>query len=216
MNIDAGQARRGDIRIDLLLIAGMIAENSRVLDVGCGDGALLHYLTHNKKVDGRGIELSQAGVNACVAQGLSVIQGDADTDLSDYPTRAFDYVVLSQTLPAVRRPRDVLAEMLRIGRRAIVSIPNFGHWRVRLKLLVDGRMPITDVLHRQWYETPNAHFCTVKDFRALCRDLDVTILDQIPVDRYGRPIRMPHPVFRSNLFGEQAVFLLTRRDEGNG
>jgi methionine biosynthesis protein MetW len=124
--------------------------------------------------------------------------------------------VLSQTLPAVRRPRDVLAEMLRIGRRAIVSIPNFGHWRVRLKLLVDGRMPITDVLHRQWYETPNAHFCTVKDFRALCRDLDVAILDQIPVDRYGRPIRMPHPVFLSNLFGEQAVFLLTRRDEGNG
>ena len=120
-----------NIRIDLQLIADMVASGSRVLDVGCGDGALLDYLVHFKQVDGRGIELSQAGVNACVASGLSVIQGNADTDLSDYPDNAFDYVILSQTLQATRQPRVVLEHMLRIGGRAIVSVPNFGHWKVR-------------------------------------------------------------------------------------
>ncbi|HEX5644349.1 MAG TPA: methionine biosynthesis protein MetW, partial [Erythrobacter sp.] len=136
--MDVSSARRS-IRIDLQLIADMIEPNSRVLDVGCGDGALLEYLVHFKQVDGRGVEISQAGVNACVARGLSVVQGDADTDLKDYPADAFDHVVLSQTLQATHQPRAVLEHLVRIGRRAIVSFPNFGHWRVRWHLATIGR-----------------------------------------------------------------------------
>src|SRR5262245_26818550 len=127
----AASAPAAGIRIDLQLIADMVTPRARVLDVGCGDGVLLDYLVHFKQVDGRGIELSQAGVNACVSQGLSVIQGNADTDLKDYPSDAFDYVVLSQTLQAMRDPKGVLDQLVRIGRHAIVSFPNFGHWRVR-------------------------------------------------------------------------------------
>src|SRR5260221_8336483 len=139
--LTAAAARRATaIRGDLALIAAMVAPNSRVLDVGCGDGALLDYLVHEKQVDGRGIELSQDGVNAGVEHGLSVIQGDADTDLAAYPSAAFDYVILSQTLQATVNPRRVLGELVRIGRHAIVSFPNFGYWRVRWDLLTRGRM----------------------------------------------------------------------------
>ena len=156
------------IRIDLQLIAEMIAPKSRVLDVGCGDGALLDHLVHAKGVDGRGVEISQAGVNACVTHGLSVIQGNADTDLKDYPSDAFDYIVLSQTLQATRKPHQVLKQLVRIGRHAIVSFPNFGHWRVRWQLLTRGRMPVTDSMPLQWFATPNIHFCTIRDFVGLC------------------------------------------------
>ena len=135
-----------------------------MLDVGCGDGALLDYLVHAKGVDGRGVEISQAGVNACVTHGLSVIQGNADTDLKDYPSDAFDYIVLSQTLQATRKPHQVLKQLVRIGRHAIVSFPNFGHWRVRWQLLTRGRMPMTDSMPLQWFDTPNIHFCTILDF----------------------------------------------------
>ena len=165
-------AGRGDtIRVDLLVIADLIEAGARVLDIGCGDGALLHYLAHNKDVDGRGIEISQAGVNACVRHGLSVLQGDADTDLRDYPDQAFDYVVLSQTLQATRNPREVLFELVRIGRHAIVSFPNFGYWRIRWQLFARGRMPETEALAQAWYETPNIHLCTIRDFVILCREL---------------------------------------------
>jgi methionine biosynthesis protein MetW len=200
---------RSSIRVDLQLIADMIEARSRVLDVGCGDGALLDYLLHFKQVDGRGMELSQAGVNACVAQGLSVIQGDADTDLGDYPTAAFDYVVLSQTLQATRNPRTVLAALVRIGRRAIVSFPNFGHWRVRWQLGVNGRMPTTPSLPAQWYDTPNIHLCTITDFTALCRSLGVVVERAIAINAKGHPSPIRSAKF-ANLFGEQGLFLLRR------
>ncbi|HUE18522.1 MAG TPA: methionine biosynthesis protein MetW, partial [Stellaceae bacterium] len=147
-----------EIRGDLRLAAAMIEPGTRVLDVGCGDGELLSYLVHQKDVDGRGMELSQSGVNACVRHGLSVIQGDADNDLDDYPSQAFDYVVLSQTLQATRNPRQVVLNLVRIGKRAIVSFPNFAHWRMRMSLLLQGRMPRTELLPMPWYETPNIHF----------------------------------------------------------
>ena len=164
---DAARAP-GSARVDLLVVADMVDAGAEVLDVGCGDGELLRLLAETRGVDGRGIELSREGVNECVAKGLAVIQGDADTDLADYPDDAFDYVILSQTLQATRHPRVVLEHMLRIGRRAIVSFPNFGHWRIRLQLLFGGHMPRTDNLPYSWYDTPNIHFCTIKDFRQLC------------------------------------------------
>jgi methionine biosynthesis protein MetW len=197
-------------RVDLLLVADMIETGARVLDVGCGDGALLKTLIEKRNVDGRGIELSQAGVNSCVAQGLSVIQGDADTDLEAYPDDSFDYVVLSQTLQATRNPRTVLEHLLRIGRRAIVSFPNFGHWRVRTALLFGGRMPVTDNLSYAWYETPNIHFCTIQDFVDLCQTLGADIESGVALDRAGNKVSLQLPWAVWNLLGEQAIFLLSR------
>jgi methionine biosynthesis protein MetW len=197
-------------RVDLLLIAEMVAPGSRVLDIGCGDGTLLRILAEKHGVDGRGIELSQAGVNSCVTQGLSVIQGDADTDLVHYPDLAFDYAILSQTIQATYSPRDVLEQLLRIGKRAVVSFPNFGHWRVRAQLMFGGRMPTTDNLPDRWYETPNIHLCTIKDFLGLCRDIGAKVERAVALNAYGRKLGVSMPLFAQNLFGEQAVFLLSR------
>lgn len=194
------------LRVDQLFVAGLIPEGARVLDVGCGNGALLHYLVHTKGVDGRGMELSQEGVNASVARGLSVVQGNADTDLADYPDAAFDYVVLSQTLQATFAPHVVLAQMARIGRRLIVSIPNFGYWRVRLQLLLRGQMPVTESLIFEWYDTPNIHFCTLKDFRKLCRKLDITLHEAMPLDSAGAALPEWQRSY-ANVLAAQAVFV---------
>ena len=202
---------RASLRPDLHAVAQMLEPRSRVLDVGCGDGTLLHYLAEAHGVDARGIELSQRGVNQCVANGLSVIQGDADTDLADYPDDAFDFVILAQTLQATRRPRQVVDNMLRIGRHVVVSFPNFGHWKVRGQLLVRGRMPITDALSYQWYDTPNIHAFTIRDFVDLVEDCGGRIERSMALDQNGRAIRFKVPWWFWNLFGAQAVFLLTRR-----
>jgi methionine biosynthesis protein MetW len=199
------------LRRDLRLIAEMIPEDSRVLDIGCGDGALLAYLARFKSVDGRGMELSQSGVNACVAHGLSVIQGDADRDLEAYPAGAFDVVVLSQTLQATREPRRVLEALVRIGRRAIVSFPNFGFWRLRLHILLKGRMPVSQLLPHAWYDTPNIHLCTVRDFVALCDELGIGIEKSLTLDRHGRPFSLDPRGSLANLLAEQGVFVLSGR-----
>lgn len=199
-----------DMRPDFLVVAAMIEPGARVLDVGCGDGALLRLLRDQKGVDGRGIELSREGVNNSVAAGLAVIQGDADTDLEFYPDDAFDVVILSQTIQATRQPRVVLEHMLRIGQRAIVSFPNFGHWRMRAQLLGLGRMPRTDNLPYRWYDTPNIHFCTIRDFVDLVHDLDAVIERSTALDTAGREAPVGAPWWFWNLFGEQAVFQLRR------
>ncbi len=208
--LEATKTPQTTARVDLLLVASMVEANSRVLDVGCGDGALLRLLAAEKGVDARGIELSQRGVNDCVAQGLSVIQGDADTDLAAYPDDSFDYVILSQTLQATRHPRAVLEDMLRIGRRAVVSFPNFGHWRIRAQIAFGGHMPVTRNLSLPWYETPNIHFCTIQDFTELVQTIGARIERGVALDRFGKPLAYGAP-WIWNLFGEQGVFLLTRK-----
>lgn len=202
------------IRQDLQLLAAMVEPKSRVLDIGCGDGDLLSHLVNARHVDGRGMELSQRGVNASVARGLSVVQGDADTDLDDYPTAGFDYVILSQTLQAVHRPAHVLDEMLRIGRSAIVSFPNFGHWRVRQQLLLGGRMPVTGTLSNAWYETANIHLCTIRDFAIMCAEKDIRIEQAVTLSGSGAVRRAAAlsglGLRTANLFAAEAIFKLRK------
>ena len=166
------------LRPDLQVVARLIPARTRVLDLGCGDGALLDYLAHGRGVHGRGIELSEQGVLACVRRGLSVRQGNLEEGLADYPDRSFEYVVLSQTLPYLDDPKMILGEMLRVGEKAIVSFPNWGYWRCRWQLLLTGKMPPAPDLPQSWYETPRWQALTVADFVNLCRDLDVRILDE--------------------------------------
>jgi methionine biosynthesis protein MetW len=197
-------------RIDFAVIAGLVKPGTKVLDVGCGDGDLLDLLQRERGVDGRGIEISQKGVNECVARGLAVIQGDADSDLGFYQDKGFDYVILSQTLQATRNPRIVLEHLLRIGDRAIVSIPNFGHWRVRLSLFWTGRMPVTKDLPYTWYDTPNIHFCTIDDFIVLCSEVGAKIESAAALNENGERMGLKLPRFLWNFFGQQAVFLVRK------
>jgi methionine biosynthesis protein MetW len=198
-------------RIDLKIIAGFVTHGARVLDVGCGDGRLLERLEREKQADGRGIELSQKGVNEAVARGLSVVQGDADHDLTTYPDAAFDFVILSQTLQATYNPRAVLEELLRIGRKVVVSFPNFGNWRIRAQFVLSGRMPITEDLPYSWYDTPNIHFCTVRDFMMLLESVDARVEKAVALYGQNRVLNRSVKLPLWNVLADQAIFLLSRR-----
>jgi methionine biosynthesis protein MetW len=202
------------LRPDLAAIAEMIPAGARVLDVGCGDGALLEFLASTKSVDGRGLELSQQNVNACVARGLPVMQGDADTDLGEYPSGAFDVAILSQTIQATFAPRDVLSHLLRIGRRTVISLPNFGHWKVRLSLLTNGRMPRTQALTYSWFDTPNIHLCTIADFVSMAKVSGAVIERALALDGNGRSRPMRAEAWGPNLFADGAIFLLRGNETG--
>jgi len=193
------------LRPDLAVIAANVAPGSRVLDIGCGDGELMAALRDKKQVDARGLELDAGDVASAVARGLSVVQGDADTDLADYPDNSFDYAILSQTLQTTRAPDVVLEHLLRIGRHAFVSFPNFAHWRVRASLLWGGRMPVTRLLPVAWYATPNIHHVTVDDFRALLNERGITIEGAWFLSGDQRT-----SATMANLLAEHAVFLLKR------
>jgi methionine biosynthesis protein MetW len=197
-------------REDFREILRLVPPGARVLDVGCADGALLELLTRNKSVDGQGLELSPENVARCLAKGLAVVQGDGDRDLDHFPTRAFDYAILSKTLQQMREPRHVLSELLRIADKAIVSVPNFGHWRMRVSLMTRGRMPETRALPDPWWATPNIHLCTLKDFTDLCRDLDLRI-EACAALSNGKPARPLNPDgVLENWRAETALFMLSR------
>jgi methionine biosynthesis protein MetW len=195
---------KAELRPDLQFIAGFIPEATKVLDLGCGDGALLDHLVRSKKVKGRGIELSEEGVLACVRRGLSVRQGDLEEGLADYPDRSFDYVVLSQTLPFLDDPEMILHEMLRVASRAVVSFPNWGYWGCRLELLFTGRIPQARDLPQSWHEKPRWQALTVTDFALFCRQAGIRITRQAYLNG-GRPVNIPK--FK-NLFSTTAVFVL--------
>jgi methionine biosynthesis protein MetW len=194
------------LRSDLAIIANNVAMGSRILDIGCADGALMAELRDRKGVDARGLELDPANVSLAVGRGLSVVQGDADTDLTHYPDDTFDYAILSQTLQTARAPDRVLEELLRIGRRAFVSFPNFAYWRVRWALMWGGRMPVTAALPVSWYETENIHQLTIDDFRAFVAERGVTVENAWFLSGNARPISPA----AANLRAEHAVFLLRR------
>ncbi len=192
-------------RSDYRIIGEIVEPKSRVLDLGCGDGELLQWLAENKGVDGRGVEIAGSRVQKAIARGVSVYQGDIDEGLADYPDGAFDYVILSQTLQETHRPRKVLHEMLRVGRRVIVAFPNYGHWRVRLSLLLSGRAPKTDLFPHDWFESPNIHFLTVHDFE------DLATLEKFAVERRYFLSGDRRITLLPNLLAEVAVYLVSER-----
>ena len=192
------------------VLAGLIDINSRVLDVGCGDGSLLLHLKKNKRVDGRGIEIDQIKVQESVAKGLAVIEGDAEKDLINYPDRSFDFAILSQSLQQFYDPRVVLNELLRIAKNAIVTIPNFGFWKVRLNLLFQGTMPVTKTLPNTWYNTPNLHMCTIKDFYNLCKLDNIQIVKSISVSGGKISNIQKSNLEIKNLLSEIGIFLIKK------
>jgi len=196
------------LRNDLLVIARLIEKEEKVLDVGCGDGNLIDFLEKNKGADCRGVELKLQGVNECIKGGLSVIQGDADYDLSDYPDNAFSTVILSQTIQAMINPDKVIENLIRIGKRAIISFPNFGYWKVRRDFLLTGLMPKNKILSYEWYNTPNIHLCSIKDFSNFCQINGIKICDSIFLNEMGDKVNTK--IFM-NLFSYQVIFCISRK-----
>ena len=192
------------------IIADIITENTRVLDVGCDDGSLMEFLKEKKNVDIRGIEISKEKVQICISKGLTVIEGDAEFDLKQFPDKSFDYVVLGQTLQAFINPEVVINELLRVGNKAVVTIPNFGHWKVRLNLLVQGTMPVTQTLPNEWYNTPNIHMCTIKDFFKFSKTMNFKIYKSLALlNKDVSTINNSNLLFK-NLFCELGIFLIEK------
>ena len=197
---------------DFKIIADLIPAKSSVIDVGCNDGSLLEFLKEEKDINGRGMEIDQQKVQLCLSKGISVIEGDADLDLYDYPDNLFDYSILTYTLQATKSPKNVLSELVRISSKAIISFPNFGHWKIRLQLLLTGKMPITEGLPHSWYETPNIHFFTLKDFENLCKDMNIVIEKSIGLTNKGKQFSIQKSFFPSNIFTSEAIFLLSYKN----
>lgn len=194
------------MRLDHKIIESWITPNTRVLDLGCGDGRLLQHLIQTKHVRGYGLEISEAGIQACISKGLNVIEQNIDQGLSNFDDKSFDTVIMSQTLQTMYYPDQALKEMLRVGRQCIITFPNFGHWKARLQLLTKGRMPVSDLLPYQWYNTPNIHFCTFNDFETLCQQLQLRVLNrQVAVQHPGL---IPWHRLNPNLFGETGIYRL--------
>ena len=192
------------------IISDLIENNTRVLDVGCGDGTLIKYLKDNKNVDTRGLEISKNNVQKCISKGLSIIEGNAEKDLHQFPDLSFDYVVLSQTLQAFYYPEKVIEDLLRVADKAIVTIPNFGYWKVRLHLLFKGTMPVTENLPDEWYNTPNLHMCTIKDFFNFCFNKEIELFKSIALNGQKTSIINKKNVNIKNLNSELGIFLINK------
>ena len=190
------------------IIAELIKNNMRVLDVGCGDGILMKHLKDNKDVDTRGLEISKNNVQICISKGLSVIEGNAERDLQQFPDLSFDYVVLSQTLQAFYNPEKVMDDLLRVANKAIVTIPNFGYWKVRLHLFFKGTMPVTKHLPNEWYNTPNLHMCTIKDFFNFCREKNIKIDQSTCLTNEKISEITKNNMFYKNIFSQLGIFLI--------
>ena len=198
------------VKTEYKIIVDLIEEKTRVLDVGCDDGALMESLKKNKSVDVRGIEISKDKVQTCVSKGLTVIEGNAELDLKQFPNDSFDYVVLGQTLQAFVNPEIVIKELLRVGKKAIITIPNFGHWKVRLNLLIKGTMPITESLPNDWYNTPNIHMCTIKDFVKFSKIINFKIFKSLALTNKNISNITNSNLFYKNLFAELGIFLIEK------
>ncbi len=198
------------MRLEYKIIADIIKKNTRVLDVGCDDGSLMDFLKKDKNVDIRGIEISKEKVQTCISKGLTVIEGDAEFDLKQFPDKSFDYVVLGQTLQAFINPEIVIKELLRVGNKAIVTIPNFGHWKVRLNLLIQGTMPVTKTLPNEWYNTPNIHMCTIKDFFSFSEKMDFKIFKSFALMNKNVSTISRSNLLLKNLFCELGIFLIEK------
>jgi methionine biosynthesis protein MetW len=196
------------MKSEFKVIADLLPNNSKVLDVGCGDGSLMDLLAKDKNIEVRGLELDQSNVQKCIVKGLPVIQGDAETELYQFPPQSFDYVILSQTLQAFYKPDKVLKELLRIGKSVIVSIPNFGYWRVRTSLLFFGKMPITKTIPNTWFNTPNLHMCTIKDLFNYCEDQNIEIKKVIGVNENNISLIRKSNLEMKNLFSKLGIFLI--------
>ena len=192
------------------IIADLIEKKTRVLDVGCGDGTLMEFLKNNKEIDIRGIEISKSKIQKCVSKGLTVIEGDAEKDLAQFPDLSFDYVILSQTLQAFLNPEKVITELLRVGKKAIVTIPNFGYWKVRLHLLTKGTMPITRTLPDEWYNTPNLHMCTIKDFFNFCNNRKINLYKSIALQNLKSSNINKSNIAFKNLSAVLGIFLIEK------